>query len=879
VLQTLDIKPQSQALPTQVNCTQCGGARLLIFSDFQLGGQWHYCPDCKSKGDMVHLAARCWSVSIESAIRKLDNLGCEFPTNVSIEESITLYKRHYIDYPDTVNRLWKNARQEMQDNWDKYKGRLQKLSLNSRIQKDWRPAGVCQLVGLTTVSDINRCFHPNSSKLEDKGYVSMGRNRIFKGRGWDDVLIFPFYDLPARLRSFMFVGRDGNTEEDITYTALYFNDQSREAGLFMHPATATSTGTVFAFGNPLVAAKLLFNHLGKKQVPLDIVAWSDEGGSRKTRRAWHMLAGRRIVLCSRIIDADVIVQGALSNGHISTICPDDSTQRLINEWVRQFPVETRLSQIDDATVHWRTALEDYVRENDSEAIVELFRKLEDSGQSSDVVASSCSREAQDKITEALYEGISGKTVTVNSRVIEEREDGWFWRKASGEEELISEAAFRIDKVIRHKDSTVYRGRILYHGEQLDFSVSRNKFDAKPLRWMQDFILDAGLGFMQYSSQWSSKAISIATAFKRPEAVTGLTTIGWDKEEATMVTPKFCIKWTGEVYSCADLIPTDKLPGYILEPPAPVSPDDLEDLLKDTPENVAVWSLFSAIAANIVAPALNREPTGIGYVGSKGLLDYVADTCGCQRAMLTNKSMSDVMALEEEHNWPLYVITGRRIMKAELLRAYVGLSSDDRNCVTRMESYQGDVLGINGDWTIIHGPVGDTPAIDILERKPALLAAYLKQLLTNKLTLDREADTHAAILDDICLWLSSLHLDVSVLNKARETPAFKKNKAGLVADILCSAISEGLVTIKPVEYVEGPNSLWRTDSGIFIPLETLNLITEVKSTPRINVAAVKKHLTKEGVLFGGINIKDQEGLLIDEAWLSKHRRNNQDRYMM
>src|SRR3954451_6741999 len=75
LLQTLGCPASGPALPCRVRCPVCAGRRLGVYDDRLVGGVWHHCPDCGTRGDGLDLAAAAWQCSRPVAVRRLKNLG------------------------------------------------------------------------------------------------------------------------------------------------------------------------------------------------------------------------------------------------------------------------------------------------------------------------------------------------------------------------------------------------------------------------------------------------------------------------------------------------------------------------------------------------------------------------------------------------------------------------------------------------------------------------------------------------------------------------------------------------------------------------------------------------------------------------------------
>src|SRR5690606_37382740 len=88
-------------------------------------------------------------------------------------------------------------------------------------------------------------------------------HRIFKGEGWDEVLVMPFYDLPWRIKAFLLIGRDGDQKNDMVIKLANIvppgnqHSEATELGLATDRNIRIETEawghTAFALEDPLLA--------------------------------------------------------------------------------------------------------------------------------------------------------------------------------------------------------------------------------------------------------------------------------------------------------------------------------------------------------------------------------------------------------------------------------------------------------------------------------------------------------------------------------------------------------------------------------------------------------------------------------------------------
>jgi hypothetical protein len=108
-------------------------------------------------------------------------------------ESVASYLQHHVDYRHRVQQLWEHAQG--------YSAQapsptLARLRNRYHLQSDFSPehwrTGPGRLVGAARVSQIEATFVPGCLQPGDRpGTHYRVGERIFQGKGWEDVLLMP----------------------------------------------------------------------------------------------------------------------------------------------------------------------------------------------------------------------------------------------------------------------------------------------------------------------------------------------------------------------------------------------------------------------------------------------------------------------------------------------------------------------------------------------------------------------------------------------------------------------------------------------------------------------------------------------------------------
>ncbi len=201
-------------VPARSRCPSCKHGVLHIYQDPANTGYWSYCEGCQKAGDLVELAASAWGLQPDAALVRLHDLGFPIPEEAITPARLENYLVYHIQYRSRMAALWKGAQKHL----IRYPtGRICLLRDRLRLQEAsgpeaWRE-GPGHLLGSLPTAAVEKCFCPKAAgtggqKPERAYNCNPSARRVFKGKGWDDVLVIPFYDLPERFSGFLFVGRD-----------------------------------------------------------------------------------------------------------------------------------------------------------------------------------------------------------------------------------------------------------------------------------------------------------------------------------------------------------------------------------------------------------------------------------------------------------------------------------------------------------------------------------------------------------------------------------------------------------------------------------------------------------------------------------------------
>jgi hypothetical protein len=863
-------------MPARCKCPLCDKQRLTIFDDYTLGGQWHYCWDCHTCGDNIELAAKCWDVDIPSAIAKLEAIGCEFG-GMANELGIHNY-RNVLKRREEINSFWTKATDgQLFKNADATH-LLNKLYLRKDIPLDWRAETIGRIIGVATREAVESLFY---DEVTETRHRTVTGKRVLVGSRWKDVLVLPFYDMPGRIGNFQFIGRNCNPESDFIFKSVTWSPAKEiqtDAGLFYHPALLgrRNTAVLIAMRDLGDTLKLLVKGMALHRKPMPIVHWYDSL-QNKTQSSWDTFKGQRISFWMSDIDATTIRQAIAIDAEICTPAIIGKDPKQIREaFYRLQPDEVMLT-MKQRSRHWAPALARIFKDLNDNQLEGLLLQLNLTPHRKGILLKACHNSIAERVISLTHREAVGRTVSIDSRNIEERSNCWYLiNRKSGQEELIIDAALRIDKVIHHKSAnrSFYRGRILYGKKSVAYCVEREVVEKDPFKWMQGYMIENHLGLITANPSWSKRALAIATQLHSPEFVKGPETVGWDTDDSAFVLPNVKINFGGGTEPNDNMIIQDNTPARLLESCPDLPINAIDRLLAPEHGNALFWACWCSAVANIVAPAIRKPTRGVavsGLLASQAMVSVLQGLGAelTERIGVRGLEADTFYEAEHSHRWPVgFFFEGTR--RPSFVKSILELDGD-RSSMVRVNTFQAMAQIINGGW---HAIVCDS----VVEWEPhsqaysrSMLTNYLQFITSKRFFKNDYPEAIEWVFRTTLRWVRELGLDPAIVKKAYKLVVFNNEEGhgGLFAEILCRLLGEGVLQLVPETNPE-PNALVRLpkENGVFVPKHALTTALSKKYAPSLNSALTTRRLMHANALIGETELNDVPGWLIKAKWLDK-----------
>tara|TARA_B100000745_G_scaffold300569_1_gene255404 strand:+ start:2651 stop:4906 length:2256 start_codon:yes stop_codon:yes gene_type:complete len=513
---SLGLPQTNPVFPVQTLCPLCEGA-LSIYKDNKSGEEWAYCLDCQWSSSALQLAAHLWNVPLSVAVERLAELH-----NTSVTESeIQTYIKRCVLTHEKANKLWNKA----QNNISRPSPGLSKLrthfGLNiGQLSISRIVDGPARLFGIIHVADVKRLW------------VYGGKNRayrkaeFFKGKGWEDVLVIPYFKAPGNVASILFVGREGKETSDQIFqtyarrgrSSNSSNASSGFAGL--HSVIDYDCGHVILTSDVLANFRIQTRHFLTSVTPLPLVSWYDDPGGVYASN-WGLFSGKRLVFWEWEPKASVLYQCMTTNADlVINVGPKKYDVRNISHWVRN---QKSMLDIERQVVReakpWKKALRNWIRTRDATEGRISTLLLECNNLSSKLAEEVRSAIGWERTQAKHYT----RSVTINSNTYTDR--GGVWYQNSTEKPLF-DGNIRVDRVIvRDGCLPEYVGEIFIQDSAMPFRV-KGRTRAKLNKAIWDVIESSGY-FSERKAPCGVGLIQLALAFYKPDIWKGKDILGWD----------------------------------------------------------------------------------------------------------------------------------------------------------------------------------------------------------------------------------------------------------------------------------------------------------------------------------------------------------------
>lgn len=688
-MRKLNLTTSINALPTLLDCPFCNcKKRMVLYPDPFYKGQWFHCKECRKSGDMLNLAASIWEVEEKVAAKNMVVRGI-IPEYYYFDEALEIYQYRCLNARNRHNQFWENCKSsKLMFESSEIRCILRDLGIQVPTDLDsWRK-GMGRLLGLSTKREAEAAI-ANSHGFEDKKTPAKltGEYRSFIGK-WNDVVVIPYFDLPGRIREFMFVGYDNgklqyahkvlnHKKNSVKTTSLAFFDQVLE----------DNQDEIIVTSDLLMAIRMHARYAREQRKILPVTVIADPFSTQFLKE----LSLYNFTLSEPKLTCDTFKALKANNVKIA-LDADNPIQK--ESLIHKYSPKAWIDKVKSSSKTYMQVLEDWlptVNKIEAQATVgtidftaEEIGKI-DSQQYPNIYKVICD-----------LPNLTGRIAKIHNDEYYESEEGWFLKKTN---RLISSARVRINAIMKSKSKVRLFGKIIYKDKTYDFIDSKGELEKTAAKFIARILLDNGVKCVGVDRKYNGEIYQLAMIFSETRIVDEDSIVGWSKKSNEFKLCNFSINRFGDVTISAYKMKrlTNFSTAYLnVSTDTHLSNASLYTLNKT---NSSFWALAASITSAVISPAIGSSVKRFAYFGDTA---SVADiVCGWLGSVTKNFKRP----VEKEDSWPCVFTVSARSEVRESFGSWF-LSRLKPSCLVEVEEIEAYIMRLIQPWTILHLEFGN-----------------------------------------------------------------------------------------------------------------------------------------------------------------------------
>ena len=508
---SLGLPQTNPVFPVRTVCPFCEGS-MSIYKDNKNGEEWAYCSSCQQSSSVFQLASQVWDVPLKTAVNKLADMHNTSVTSAEFDS----YIKKCVETQRKADKLWKKAQKNLLKPRVGLARLRNKLGIHFRqLSRDRLEKGPATLFGVSNVQEVRDLWG---------GRKSYRKAEFFKGKGWGDVLVVPYFKAPGNVSSILFVGREGKKSTDqIFQTYARRNGRSSNAALGfagLHAVLDYECDHVILTSDALNMLRIQMRHFVTNLKPLPIVSWKDDPQNVLVCN-WQLFNGKKLIFWEFEPSAGLLYQCKTSNASlVLNIGPKNNDPKSMSHWVRNHKSTLDIDKVITAEAKpWKKALRAWANLPTTTPSKISFLLEECSKLDLDLLADARDAVGSQK-TKSLH---FTQTISVAGNTYSNREGVWYIDKT--EKPLLDGNICVTDVITRKTKPPEYVGSVNLKDSSFSFRVSgKNKAELNRAIW--DVIESSGY-FCERRSVANVSLIGLAMQFRQPRVWEGVDKLGWD----------------------------------------------------------------------------------------------------------------------------------------------------------------------------------------------------------------------------------------------------------------------------------------------------------------------------------------------------------------
>jgi len=845
-LSALGVAPENPTFPAVVPCPACQQNALNLFDDVVTDGIWLTCQACQIHGNIITFAAQIWNIALPAVLAKLNEL--DLASSDDQIRALGDYDREQAKavaaenfWQETIGQIWNHGH-------DITACRLRELGVQHEVE-------ACR--GLVGVA--------HSDQVADL-CASIGRANPVSGKTKSPSIVFPYYDLPNRLTGFLLMQHDENFACRRIFVPVIFRQKKTDAGYFLlHtaflPPNELLKNKQFIIDDPLWALSAQCRHLkyGMPLLPLMAGYCGPEAVSFGLN--WQSFYPAPRFFQGQVSTPELLSQACFGKGYVCVTGLDH--KRVLN--TPQYTL-TRLGAVHAAAEPWKTNLLRTLTASNEMTAFAFASRLRVPNEQLNSFFSRFSDKFAPGFGQRVLDAV-GHTTAEPARVkhrwvIIEKDNQWWTHNG----QRICNARPVITKILQLDDGdqmyvgTVHQGDAAF--EFVDNAVTIERMGL--LAYVAAQMAQIGK-LVAFDRHWNGKSLVLAMQLHEPKLELISSKIGWDSTANVFRLGNYAVTTAGGI-TPTPALPNKKAP---ISFPAPVliAPVGIRAFLTPNPNNAFVWNVFAAIIADLMAPALNKDPGAVALTGKTfTLAAKLGAALHCrheQTSYLEARENARYIATRLKNaQWPLFV------SHAFNDGVFGGLVPKQHNTAlfVRMNDMSAAIAAGYG-WHGILGNDDPLPDLDFAAFQ-YVLPAYIQRLLRLRLTLvTQNKNLLLGIVKDLHAWLQETYDTAPNLPQALSQIVTPEQAHSLLMQEINRGLQAAKLTLlpQPRRPEQACNYVIRRKDYWWINRRAVdNYLRASKNIPP-NWLAIIDLLSAAGVFGGEEVIQRMPGLLVRTEW--------------
>lgn len=489
IAQVVGLENFEAVTPLKVPCPVCKSARFFIYKDTTDDSLWHYCHNCKLRGDMLQLISSIEMKSVETIVTELKDRG--FPGFNLPKRKLEIVVQKYFRRTSKLRKAretWLAANPAIFEASSAVATRVRKFRWGTppKLEDGF---DTTQLVRWMPHRDITAGMGiavPNNVRRNRSGYDGTMKfiPRRFDSR-WSDVVMFPYEKLPGLLSGFLCIGgrrdmKDGSGLEKFTSVMAPYRHSLKEnftdAGLWGLPTLSEPEpvygDVVLAFDNPITPMRMQYQHLLLHFKPLPIVSWLFKPKARTEQTAWQATHGKKVVIVTLNLTPSVLYAAFCADAHICVLNSSPLITTSMYEHTNAYRPLEFFERVTRRAIYWRDLLDKFVKRNSNATVKELLMGLMGGGLTQQQVGVVAGTQYQEFLTEHKEKSVTVLRYGKNWQVYETKGGWYIQRVGRGELQHISDTVFRVTEIAGTTPITI-KGYVQYKEHKIPFTCTED----------------------------------------------------------------------------------------------------------------------------------------------------------------------------------------------------------------------------------------------------------------------------------------------------------------------------------------------------------------------------------------------------------------------